>query len=282
MSIREKGYYGWDGELTHSRIVWFPIFKKGIKSGFKKKFAKSLFAFSALPFIGFLAAVYVSTKPELKMLTDLVRLLKNDAAFFGEFYTNGFISFIMLLLCVFFGADLISGDLKFNALPLYFSRPLEKKDYLMGKFSILLFYLFLFTLLPGILLVIFKTIFAGGWSFSFLLFLAIVMFPVFVSLFLTSLTLMISALSPNRKFVWISIFLIYIFLDALGDILRHVFKDPAFNLFSIQKNIDQVGSFFFGIPPAVPVAPWISVLILSVLTLFMVVILVKRIGKSEA
>ncbi len=281
MGIREKGYYGWDGELKPSGIAWLPIFFKGTKAAFKKKFAKFLFAFSAMPFFVFLVAVYVSTKPELKMLTRLVSLLKDDAMFFYVFYTNGLILFIMLLLCVFIGAELISGDLKFNSLPLYFSRPLDKTDYIFGKYSILLFYLLTFTLLPGILLVVFKIIFTGRFSLSLSLLLAIIFFPVFISLFLASLTLMISALSSNRKFVWISIFLIYIFSNALGEMLRSIFKDPHFMLFSIQTNIMQAGSFFFSTGASVSIAPWISVLILSILSLFMIVVLMKRIAKSE-
>ncbi|MCK4835652.1 MAG: hypothetical protein KAT17_03410, partial [Candidatus Aminicenantes bacterium] len=256
MGIREKGYYGWDGELKSSGIAWLPIFFKGTKAAFKKKFAKPLFAFAAMPFFVFLIAVYVSTKPELRMLTRLVSLLRDDSVFFHAFYTNGLLLFIMLLLCVFIGAELISGDLKFNALPLYFSRPLDKTDYIFGKYSILLFYLLTFTLLPGILLVIFKIIFTGDITFTVWLLLAVILYPLIISFFFASLTLMISALSSNRKFVWISIFLIYIFSTALAEMLRGIFKDPAFMLFSIKTNIEQTGSFLFQTQATVSAPPW--------------------------
>ncbi|MCX6558409.1 MAG: hypothetical protein NTW95_13430 [Candidatus Aminicenantes bacterium] len=75
MDIREKGYSHWQGELKASRGNWLPIFFNGIKSVFKKKFAKVIFAFSGSTFVIFLLAVYVSTKPELKILSELVRLL---------------------------------------------------------------------------------------------------------------------------------------------------------------------------------------------------------------
>lgn len=282
MTIREKGYYGWDGELRDSGISWWPILKKGIRAAFKKKYAKTLFGFAALPFFSFLAAVYISTKPELKMLSRLVSLLRDDSVFFHAFYTNGLLLFIMLLLCVFIGAELISGDLKFNALPLYFSRPLDKTDYIFGKYSILLFYLLAFTLLPGILLVIFKIIFTGGITFTVWLLLAVILYPLIISLFFASLTLMISSLSSNRKFVWISIFLIYIFSTALAEMLRGIFKDPAFMLFSIKTNIEQTGSFLFQTKATVSTPPWISFLIIVLLSFMMVLVLYKRIVRSEA
>jgi ABC-type transport system involved in multi-copper enzyme maturation permease subunit len=281
VGIREKGYYGWDGELTGSGISWLPILKRGIRNAFKKKHAKALFGFAALPFISFLGAVYISTKPELKMLSRLVSLLRDDSVFFNAFYTNGLLIFIMLLLCVFIGAELISGDLKFNSLPLYFSRPLDKTDYLFGKYSILFFYLLAFSLLPGVLLVIFKIIFTGQFAFSFWLLLAIFLYPVIVAFFFASLTLMVSSLSSNRKFVWISIFLIYIFSDGLGEMLRSIFKDPALMLFSIETNIEQTGCFLFQTKAGINAPPWISFLIIVTLSLTMFLVLYKRIGRSE-
>ena len=190
--------------------------------------------------------------------------------------------FIMLLMCVFMGAELISGDLKFNSLPLYFSRPLEKSDYIAGKYSILLFYLLFFSLVPGVLLVIFKVIFTGQFSFSIGLLLAILFYPLVVAFFYSSLTLMISSLSPNRKFVWISIFLIYIFSDALGEMLRSIFKNPALALFSIEKNLEQTGCFLFQTKPGIAVAPWLSFVIILSLSFIMLGVLVKRISRSEA
>lgn len=282
MSIREKGYYGWDGELKSSIFMAWPIFIKGIQSAFKKKYAKALFGFAALPFIIFLTAVYISTKPELRMLTRFVRLLKDDASFFNVFFTFDLMLFNMILLCVFIGSDLISADLKFNALPLYFSRPIDRKDYILGKYSIIMFYLLLFTLIPGILLIIFKIIFTGSFSINLILLLAVIFFPFVISVFFSSLTLLISSFSSNRKFVWIAIFLIYIFSGVLAEMLNSIFKKSYFFLFSIEVNVKQTGSFLFQTRTSYQMPPWISFLILIFLTLLMIYILYRRIVKSEA
>ena len=167
MDIREKGYRHWEGELQSSHFNWLPITLNGVKTVFKKKYAKLIFSLSASTFFVFLAAVYVSTKPELKILSELVRLLKSDAELFKTFYANGFLIFMLVILSIFSGADLISADLKFKAFPLYFARPLSRGDYLTGKFSIVLFYLLSFTLVPGILLLLFKMLFyrqPGGFA----------------------------------------------------------------------------------------------------------------------
>src|SRR5262249_31732051 len=45
--------------------------------------------------------------------------------------------YIIMLLVVVTGPGLISRDLRFNALPLYFARPLTRLDYFMGKLGVI-------------------------------------------------------------------------------------------------------------------------------------------------
>jgi ABC-2 type transport system permease protein len=282
MDIREKGYSHWQGELKTSRYNWLPIFRNGIKTVFKKKYAKLIFAMSGSTFIIFLVAVYVSTKPELKILSELVRLLKSDADLFKTFYANGFLTFMLLILSIFSGAELISTDLKFKAFPLYFARPLSRSDYLLGKFSIILFYLLLFTLVPGILLLLFKMLFTGSLAVSPLLLLAILVFPLLECVFLASLTLALSILSANTKFIQIAIFLVYIFSNNLAQILKSIFKSDYFFLISLHGNIDQLGCFIFGINPVHDYPAWLALLPPLAISLLAVWLLSWRIKKAEA
>ncbi|MEI6613980.1 MAG: ABC transporter permease subunit [Chrysiogenales bacterium] len=282
MDIREKGYSHWEGELKTSRYNWLPIFFNGIKTVFKKKYAKLIFASSGATFVVFLVAVYVSTKPELKILGELVRLLKSDAELFKTFYTNGFLTFMLVILSIFSGADLISTDLRFKAFPLYFARPLSRSDYLLGKFSVILFYLLLFTLVPGILLLLFKMIFTGSLAVSPMLLLAILVFPLLECVFLASLTLALSILSANTKFIQIAIFLVYMFSNNLAHMLKAIFKNDYFFLISLQGNIEQLGSFLFGLQPTHVYPAWLAVLPPVVISLLAVWLLSWRIKKAEA
>src|SRR5205823_2221897 len=52
------------------------------------------------------------------------------------FFFNAQLMFIMLLV-VLAGPGLISSDLRFNALPLYFARPLTRLDYFLGKLGVI-------------------------------------------------------------------------------------------------------------------------------------------------
>src|SRR5207344_2658210 len=52
-----------------------------------------------------------------------------------HFFLQAELRFSLLVLLL-VGPNLISADLRFNALPLYFSRPLRRFDYFLGKLGI--------------------------------------------------------------------------------------------------------------------------------------------------
>lgn len=281
MEIREKGYRHWQGELSADGGRWLPIARCGIRSVFKKKYAKLVFSLSASTFFVFLAAVYASTKPELKILGELVRLLRSDAELFNTFYTNGFLIFMLFILSAFSGAELISADLRFRAFPLYFARPLSRPDYLAGKLAVILFYLLAFTLAPGILLLLFKILFTGSLAVSPLLLLAILALPLVACGCLALLTLALSSLSPNTKFVQIAVFLIYLFSNSLAQILKAIFKSDYFFLLSVPGNIRQLGSLMFGVKAAYRYPAWLSLLLPLTISALALWLLLWRIRKAE-
>ncbi len=281
MPIREGGYYNWEGSLSKSKIKWFPIFTTGLKSVYKKRFSKLLFATASSLFFIFLIALYVSSKPELKMMSKLVKMISSDALLFRTYYTNGFLVFMCAMISVFAGSELISNDLKHKSISLYLARPLSKLDYIAGKFSIILFYLLMFTLLPGLLLVIFKVIFTGDFSAGLALLVKSIIFPVVISLFWASLMLMLSSLSENGRFVKIIFFVTFFLSQMIAGMFWGIFRNDNFMYISIEKNIQQFGSFVFGTPLEFRAPGWISGAILLGLTALFLLILLYRLRKVE-
>jgi hypothetical protein len=114
------------------------------------------------------------------------------------------------------------------------------------------------------------------------LLLAILVFPLIECVFLASLTLALSILSANTKFIQIAIFLVYMFSNNLAQILKAIFKSDYFFLFSLQSNIEQMGSFLFGLQPKFSYPAWLSILPPLAVSLLAVWLLVWRIKKAEA
>ena len=55
-----------------------------------------------------------------------------------------------MLLVLVVGPDLVSQDLRFNALPLYFSRPLRRIDYFLGKLGVIALFLAAVAVVPAV------------------------------------------------------------------------------------------------------------------------------------
>ncbi len=64
------------------------------------------------------------------------------------------------------GPNLVSRDLRFNALPLYFSRPLRRIDYFLGKLGVIVFFLGAVTVVPAIVAYLLGLLFSLDLSSS--------------------------------------------------------------------------------------------------------------------
>lgn len=267
MTVREKGYAHWDGQLLAGKRPWWPITRLGIKLAFKKKYFRLLYFGAFVPALAFLVGIYISERIEdfRYMIRGSQQIIEINPAYFKTYFTSDFLLFMMVMLLVVGGAGLISDDLRYNSLQLYFSRPLRKRDYLLGKAMVLLFFLLTLTLLPGLLFIIFKLLFSG--SFGFLssypwLPLSVAAYSGLAAAFFCLYALLLSALSKNRRYVAILIFAVYVFLDMLHGFFYETFKNPAFALLSLKANLQQVGAVLFKQKPAYPVPWYWSLLIL--------------------
>jgi ABC-type transport system involved in multi-copper enzyme maturation permease subunit len=288
MPIAERGYTHWAGTFSPHARPWLTIARLGVRTAFRRKFFKAIFSFSFLPAVVFLAGIYISER--IQDFQFMVRgrdpsgLLKVNPEFFRTYFTNDLLLFLMVMMLVLAGAGLISDDLKYNSLQLYFSRPLRKRDYLGGKLLTVAFFLLLVTLVPGLLFILFKIVFSG--SLAFLgqypwLLLSVAADSLLLALFFAAYALLISSLSKNRRLVSILLFLVYIFSDVFFGIFSGIFRKPAFCLLSIKANIQQVGAALFRVEPKYDV-PWVySLLVLAAVTAAAFVILRRRTRSVE-
>lgn len=286
MTIREKGYSHWEGALRDRRWSWWPVTRLGIRLAFKKKGFKFLYFGAFVPALVFLVGIYISERigDFRYMVRGTSQLLEVNPAFFKTYFTSDFLLFMMVMLMVVGGAGLIADDLRSNALQLYFSRPLEKRDYLAGKASVLVFFLLTLTLVPGLAFVLFKLLFSG--SFRFLasypwLLLSIAADSAVVTIFFCLYTLFLSSVSRNRRYVSILLFAVYLVSDILFGIFYGNFKNPAFALISLKANLQQVGAFLFKQKPPYELPVVWSILVLAAVSLGAYLYLNKKVRSVE-
>jgi hypothetical protein len=216
------------------------------------------------------------------MMKEFVRMLDDVPKFFNIFLTNGSLTFMLILIGAFLGAELISQDIKFNSFPLYFARPLVRKDYILGKLSVLMFYFLLFSAVPGILLYIFRIIFTGKLAVSLHTLLGLIFVPPVVAFYIASLVLLLSSFSRSSRHVKIFIFIIYFLSKGISELLVEIFDSAYFHLISISDIIKQLGTFVFNVNPEHRYPGWLSLVVMIALSIGAYFILYKRIGKLEA
>jgi ABC-type transport system involved in multi-copper enzyme maturation permease subunit len=285
-TIREKGYTHWDGELVRRRFPWWPITRTGIQLAFKKKAFRFLFAGGFLPAFFALGGLYVSERLEdfqalIKSNQNLIRI---DPGYFKSFLVNPGFLFMILIVLVFAAAGLVADDLKHSSLQLYFSRPLTKKDYLLGKLSVIAFFVLVLTAVPWLVLVVFKLIFAGNLEFLAAypwLPLSILGYAALLAVFFGFYFLLLSASSRNARYVAILVFTTYIFSDVLSGILTGIFRTPYLALFSLRANLMQAGAFLFGRKPPVAIPVFWSFAVLAAIAVLALAVLDRRIRGVE-
>jgi ABC-type transport system involved in multi-copper enzyme maturation permease subunit len=286
MTIREKGYAHWTGRLEERKYPWWPITRMGIKLAFKTKGFRLFFIFSLIPSVAYIAGIYISERIESFrfMIKGSEKILQINPGYFKSYLTGDFLLFMIIMLLVFGGARLISDDLKNNSLQLYFSRPILKMDYFLGKASVLFFFLLILTLVPGLVFFLMKLVFSGSFQFFATypwLPLSIIVYSALLTAFFSSYALLLSSLSKNRRYVAILTFTVYIFSDVVFGIFYGIFRSPYVALISLKLNLQQVGAFLFR-QKAPYAVPWFySLLVLLSVCVLAAVVLRKKIRSVE-
>ena len=198
MAVYKRTYKGYAGSLTPewSRFLILPRYS--YSRLFQSKFL--LLFLAACYFFPLGAALFIYLAHNLAFLKTFNIQAGDFLAINPRFflYFCNFQGAMAYLLTAFVGPSLISPDLTNNALPLYFSRPFTRLEYLAGKMSVLLILLSLITWVPGLILFAIQGDLAGWeWTRSNLwLAGAIVMGPL---LWITVLSLIAMAMSAWVK-----------------------------------------------------------------------------------
>jgi len=167
MPVYDRSYRRWDGELQRRAARWVPIGGAGIRNAIGTKRAiiwtVCFYAFllvSAIPFLLLLFLNYIYHFPPEALATPELRGFMDDLARFKILQYPGFqrlmdLAGFHLIYVVLFGSGLVARDRAAMALPLYLSRPLLIRDYVLGKFSVIAFFLCCITLFPCLFLWLF-------------------------------------------------------------------------------------------------------------------------------
>lgn len=275
MPIRRSGYHRWEGELSGSRFTWLAILSSGLRLGFQQKYTQQLLyssfsiALAAGVFFYGLEVFRESQEqtPILGILSGFLGMRQFDEAFFAHLtlpvWTLIFIQlcrielvWVMLMLAR-VGPDLIAGDLRANALPIYFSKPITVTNYLAGKWLINVVFALLVTLLPNLLAFMVGILLSGSLDQLLLtsgLLWRLAVQGVIVTGVASIVMLALSALIRDGRFVaiaWLALALVPRFIQTR---ILDPIPGSAQNLLgavALDRNLQRITYHLLGIRPMI-------------------------------
>jgi ABC-2 type transport system permease protein len=139
--------------------------------------------------------------------------------------------FFAMILVLLVGPNLISQDLRFNALPLYFSRPLRRVDYFLGKLGVIGAFLAAVAVVPAVIAYLLGVIFSldlGVLRDTAHLLPAILGYGLVIALSAGTFMLALSSLSRNSRYVaalWVGVWFVSM---ILASVLSTIHRESAF------------------------------------------------------
>jgi ABC-2 type transport system permease protein len=251
MPIYEQAYRKYEAREGLRSVRFWPITREALRLVLSKRAFIGLLVLAFLPFVFRVGQVYIVTR-----FPEAGRVLPVDGRLFGEFL-NQQIGFT-ILLSIFGGSGLIANDLRTGAILVYLSRPLTRRDYVLGKLGVTLALSLAVTLLPGLLLYAIALGLAPEmflkWSLAWIP-PAVVLHSLVIALSVGLVTLAVSALSRSARVAGLAFAGLVVGLEIVRGVLGAMTDRPEPHVLSLQNDLRVVGNTIFGIVTRGPVVP---------------------------
>ena len=163
MPIFDQGYQHWNGPLSGHVWRWLAVARHGVRATLNNRLVRWFLFAAWIPALALITVLALwglleqQSESVLAFLRNVLppEMIGNPRDFRGLVWTIVYSFFfkaelaVALFLVLVVGPNLVSRDLRFNALPLYFSRPLRRIDYFLGKLGVIGFFLAATQILPA-------------------------------------------------------------------------------------------------------------------------------------
>jgi ABC-2 type transport system permease protein len=264
MPIFDQGYQHWFGKLSGHGWRWLAITRHGVRVGMKNRFVRYLLYSSWVPALALVTmlSLWGLLERRSNLITTFVQFMEflqpgmvADPQHFRidvwrlsyGYFLKTELSFSMIMILL-IGPSLISQDLRFNALPLYFSRPLRRMDYFAGKMGVIVAFVGLVMIVPSIVAYIFGLLFSLDITIirdTFGILLSSILYGLIITLSAGLLILALSALSRSSRYValfWLGIWFVSgITASILQDVNSQQRRFAYYRQISVTRPSDSAG-----------------------------------------
>jgi ABC-2 type transport system permease protein len=242
MPIYDQGYRPYEARGPLRQVRFWPITREALRMVLSKRAFLGLLAVSFVPFLISVIIIFSVVK-----FPDAGRVLPTGGQLFGNFLNTQV--WFTLLLSIFGASGLIANDLRTGGILVYLSRPLTRRDYVLGKLGVPVALNLTVTLVAGLALYGIALSLAPDQYFKWdLVWIgpAIVIQSIIVSVFVGLLVLAVSALSRSGRVAGLGFVGLVFGLAMVRLILQQGFGRSEAMLLSPLANMQSLGVTLFG------------------------------------
>jgi hypothetical protein len=284
VAIFDRGYRNFEGARTP---VWsrpLVLARYALEDAFASRLFMVFFFSCFLWPLACAVLIYLRYNSEALALLNisLGDLFQINAQTFRDFFMEPQSNMAFFLVIV-LAPSLVSPDLRNNAMPLYLARPLDRRDYVVGKLAVLVLALSAITWIPGWLLFVFQaSLEGGGWWRENLraLFGMFVGFWVWM-LVLSLLGLALSALVKWKPLARILLFGVVGVAAGMGESYNQIYDSWKGSLLDLGAVRNTIYDGLFGLSNTVGVPVWAAWFTLALLAAASTWLLVRRVRAYE-
>jgi ABC-2 type transport system permease protein len=278
MPIYDQGYRRYEARAPLRTARFWPITREALRLVLSRRWFLILMSLPLGVFLWSVGKIFLATQfPQFN------EILPADARLFGEYLNNQIL--LTILVSIFGASGLIANDLRTGAVLAYLSRPLTRRDYVLGKLLVPLSLNLSITAAAGVLL------YLSGLSLAPELYLkwelawigpAVVAYGLAISLVISLLTLAISALSRSARVAGLALFGVIVGTEMVRTVLQHGFRQRYAMLLSVQADLRALGQALFGLTDRDVTVAWgWAALVLALVALACLWILRSRVRAVE-
>ncbi|MGD0516902.1 MAG: ABC transporter permease subunit [Thermoguttaceae bacterium] len=247
MPIFDQGYQHWKGALSGHAWRWLAITRQGLRGQLKGSISliRILLVTALIPALVLVVVIALWGLFEQGSQT-IINLLKpilppgvaaDPHAYRHAVWTISysfffkFEIFFIMLIVVIAGPNLISRDIRFNALPLYFSRPLTRLDYFLGKLGIIAALVAAVAVLPAVAAYVLGVCFSLDLSVirdTWRLLPASILYGLVIVVSAGTLMLALSSLSRRSLYVGIAWVGLWVISTAVAGVLYGIHQQTLY------------------------------------------------------
>ncbi len=249
MAVYKRGYQRYEGPRTGTwdRLMVLPRFSWGQLMSQRLVIAVLIGA----AFWPLLCGIFIYIANHIELLAGFGQGFQKFLAVDGSFFKTFMIvqSTFAIGLAAMTGPGLIAPDLTNNALPLYFSRPMSRWEYVLARMIVLAGMLSAITWIPGLLIFGMQVGMAGGdwfskyWNLGLAVFLGFAMLVILASL----VALASSAWVKWRVVAGALVLGFFFVLAGAAQMMNSIFRDSAGSLLNPLYLLGRLWAAMMGI-----------------------------------